>query len=290
MPRPLHPVVRVGLYLASLGVGMVLASVVAAPLVAALGGAIPPPMGVDVGGEVLDGAALALQLVGMVAAIGITCLFWQVVDGRSMVSIGLGAGGCARQLAGGFALGLGLMAVVFAAELLLGGYRVRGLGSLTLGASGLVIGAGGMFVGFVLVSVEEELIARGYLLQNLRDAWGTAAAVLLSSVLFAVAHLGNPGAGLSSSIGIFAAGLQLACAYLVSGRLWLPIGLHLSWNFFQGTVFGFPVSGIRTPSLLLLEPVGPGYLTGGEFGPEASLVGVSANLLGIAVLLIWRRR
>ena len=77
---------------------------------------------------------------------------------------------------------------------------------------------------------------------------------------------------------------------MVTRALWLPIGLHFAWNFFQGPVFGFPVSGTQTSTLLQLEPVGPELLTGGRFGPEASLVGVAAELLGIALLWWWASR
>ena len=65
------------------------------------------------------------------------------------------------------------------------------------------------------------------------------------------------------------------------------MGLHLSWNLFQGPIFGFPVSGLRTTGLVSLESVGPDLLTGSTFGPEASLVGVAVSLLGLAFL--WRR-
>jgi membrane protease YdiL (CAAX protease family) len=127
------------------------------------------------------------------------------------------------------------------------------------------------------------------MLQNLAQAWGLPAGLLISSVLFALGHLMNPGSGLLPIIGLSLAGLLMAIGYVVTRRLWLPIGLHLSWNFVQGPIFGFPVSGLPTPSLLRLERSGAPLLTGGEFGPEASLIGAAASLLGIVMLLAARR-
>jgi MYXO-CTERM domain-containing protein len=87
------------------------------------------------------------------------------------------------------------------------------------------------------------------------------------------------------------AGLLFAVAYLLTRNLWLPIALHFSWNYFQGPVFGFPVSGLRFPSLLALE-ISSGALpfSGGSFGPEGGLTGTLATLLGLAILWLWARR
>jgi membrane protease YdiL (CAAX protease family) len=109
-------------------------------------------------------------------------------------------------------------------------------------------------------------------------------------LLFALAHLANPGSSPVAVLGLFFAGLLLAAGYLATSRLWLPIGLHLSWNFCQGPVFGFPVSGFAAPSLLAVEPVGPEALTGGPFGPEASLIGILAELIGIGLIWLWAGR
>jgi hypothetical protein len=140
------------------------------------------------------------------------------------------------------------------------------------------------------VAINEELLARGYLLQTLAQGLGRPLAVFVSSSLFALGHLFNPNASPVAVAGLLFAGLLLASAYLVSGRLWLPIGLHQSWNFFLGPIFGFPVSGIGNGGLLRPMAVGPDLLSGGEFGPEASLIGVAAELLGMVVLWLLGRR
>src|SRR5581483_6741863 len=115
-------------------------------------------------------------------------------------------------------------------------------------------------------------------------------ALVASSVVFAALHLANPGAGVVSTLTLVVAGLLLGSAYLATRTLWLPMGLHFGWNFFQGPVFGFPVSGTEESTLLRLAPSGAPLLTGGRFGPEASVVGVGAEIVGIALLWLWASR
>ena len=119
----------------------------------------------------------------------------------------------------------------------------------------------------------------------LEEGTNTFWAVVLSSVVFGLAHIFNPNAGWISTLGIIAAGFFLAFGYLRTRQLWLPIGLHIGWNFFLGPVFGFPVSGLEPFHLLGLNVSGPDLITGGAFGPEAGLVGLVAQFFGVG--LIW---
>jgi membrane protease YdiL (CAAX protease family) len=86
------------------------------------------------------------------------------------------------------------------------------------------------------------------------------------------------------------AGLFLGLGFILTGELAIPIGLHMSWNFFQGSVFGFPVSGLNSAaSFIGIHQSGPDLFTGGVFGPEAGLVGLSALVLGSVVIVLWLR-
>ena len=144
---------------------------------------------------------------------------------------------------------------------------------------------------FVFVGWQEELLNRGYWLQNLADGIGLPLALVVSSILFAFAHLVNPNISAMGIVGLTAAGLFLAYGYLVTRQLWLPIGLHIGWNFFEGTVFGFPVSGTTDFfSLLNLSRNGPVLLTGGAFGPEAGLLQYPILLLGVWAIFRYTRR
>src|SRR3989337_826088 len=126
---------------------------------------------------------------------------------------------------------------------------------------------------FVVVSWQEELLSRGYWFQNLSEGLNPVWGVAISSILFALLHLVNPHMSVSAGLGLFAAGIFLAYARVRSGQLWLAMGLHTGWNFFEGTVFGFSVSGLENLSPLIVQSVaGPELFTGGAFGPEAGLV------------------
>jgi membrane protease YdiL (CAAX protease family) len=148
-----------------------------------------------------------------------------------------------------------------------------------------------VFIIFVLVGWSEELLSRGYHLQTIESGLNTFWAVVLSSVIFGILHLGNENSEsiLFVSIGIFLAGVFLAYGYLRTRQLWLPIGLHIGWNFFEGAVFGFPVSGMSTYQLMRITINGPELWTGGPFGPEAGLVLIPGLLLGFALIYIYTR-
>ncbi|NJL05338.1 MAG: CPBP family intramembrane metalloprotease [Chloroflexaceae bacterium] len=201
------------------------------------------------------------------------------------------------DLSFGLALGAGLMLLIFLIQLSLGwititGFAAAGTASMSFGpAWGLAL------LTFISVGIYEELISRGYLIKNMAEWFGgtharrgIVLAWVLSSAIFGVLHALNPNTTLTSTLMLLLAGLFLGLGYVLTGELAIPIGLHITWNFFQGNVFGFPVSGlpIRT-SLIAIEQGGPALWTGGEFGPEAGLLGLLAILLGCALTIGWVR-
>ena len=143
-----------------------------------------------------------------------------------------------------------------------------------------------MVILFGLVGWQEELISRGYWLQNLRAGLNLSLGVLLSSAFFALAHSFNPNLSWQAFLGLFLSGLFLAYGYLRTRQLWLPIGLHIGWNFFEGTMFGFPVSGQYFYQVIRQTVSGPDIITGGAFGPEGGLILLPALLLG-TVGIFW---
>jgi len=143
---------------------------------------------------------------------------------------------------------------------------------------------------FVTVGWQEELLSRGYWLQNLAEGLTMFWGMLISALLFALLHILNPHMSLAAGVGLFMSGLFLGYAYLRTRQLWLAIGLHTGWNFFEGTVFGFSVSGLDNLGPLIRQSVtGPELWTGGRFGPEAGLVLVPALLVGV-ILVTWYTR
>lgn len=146
------------------------------------------------------------------------------------------------------------------------------------------------FLIFVGVGWSEELLSRGYHLQTLASGLNLFWGVFISSAVFGLLHLGNPNATWLSAAGIFLAGLFFAYGYLRTRQLWLPIGMHLGWNFFEGVVFGFPVSGLDIYPLTRIQVHGPEIWTGGAFGPEAGLIVLPALLAGAALIYLYTHK
>ena len=142
---------------------------------------------------------------------------------------------------------------------------------------------------FILVGWNEELLCRGYQLQTIASGTNLFWGVILSSAIFGILHIFNPGANWASTLGIFLAGLFFAYAYVCTRQLWLPIGMHLGWNFFEGVVFGFPVSGLDIYPLTRIEVHGPELWTGGAFGPEAGLIVIPALIVGASLVYLYSR-
>ena len=235
----------------------------------------------------LTNAILALSTIVSLPAITLaTWIARRGLDRRSFRSLGLELGvGWSRDLLVGFAIPIPLFGLIYLFELGAGWLDFQSWGWAERGVLATAVGVLLMLLAFVAVGFYEELLFRGYYLQNLKDGINPATAVLASSAAFGLAHLGNLNASLTSTLGIFAAGLFLAFAWLRTQSLWLPIGIHIGWNFLQGPVFGFEVSGNSTPSLVRHVVNGPELITGGAFGPEAGLLVLPAMALGAG--LIW---
>ena len=196
----------------------------------------------------------------------------------------LRARGSVSAIAVGLALGIVLFSCVMAILWLAGAYRIAGLGRWQpLGLALLSALAGATF---------EEVIFRGFLFRLIAALGGNWAALGVTAALFGLAHIGNPGATWTSSLSIaIEAGILLGAAYAASGSLWLPIGIHAGWNFAEGPVFGMEVSGhTRAAGWIGGHLQGAEILTGGSFGPEASIVAVVVCLALAAFYLRGMRR
>lgn len=187
----------------------------------------------------------------------------------------------------GFLIPALLMGMVFVVEIIFGWttfeYWTWQNTNLQDVLSGVLLG----LTTFILVGFSEEILSRGYHLQNLRDGINLSWGLFLSSGMFAFLHSANPNSSWISTLGILFAGYFLAYGWLRTGQLWLSIGLHIGWNFFEGNIFGFPVSGMTTVRLIQHNTTGPEWLTGGAFGPEAGVIILPAMALGIFLLHLY---
>ncbi|WP_136520608.1 CPBP family intramembrane glutamic endopeptidase [Cellulomonas telluris] len=229
----------------------------------------------------VDGRWLPTLVLGIAAAaLALVVYRWVVARTEHRPVVEVAPTGAAGATARGVALGALVFTAVIATVAVLGGYRVEGPGSATT-ALGLV--------GFMTVAaVTEELLFRGVLFRVVEERAGTWGALVLTAVLFGAVHLTNPGASLWGGTAVaIEAGAMLAAAYAATRTLWLPIGIHLGWNLVASGVFGTEVSGNGTPQGLLDGATsGPVLLSGGAFGPEASLPAV---LAGVALTVVFLR-
>jgi hypothetical protein len=188
------------------------------------------------------------------------------------------------ELGAGFALGICLFSAVMLLLWGLGVFRPVGLGSVAV--------VGGALLLSILGATLEEILFRGLLFRLSETLIGTWGALAFTALFFGAAHAFNKGATIGSTVAIaLEAGVLLGAAYAATGRLWLPIGLHIGWNFAEGGLYGMSVSGgSARPSLIHGTLQGPMFLTGGAFGPEASLVAVVVCLVPAAFLLALATR
>jgi membrane protease YdiL (CAAX protease family) len=139
---------------------------------------------------------------------------------------------------------------------------------------------------FAALTIGEELIFRSFFINGLKLYLQSATLIItITALFFSVVHWFNEGSTVISAISAFLGGLMYAFAFIKTEKLWLPIGLHFSWNFFQSLVYGFPVSGFVFDGLFEVNIVGPQLWTGGEYGPEGGLIGIIARI--IVLFAIW---
>ncbi|MDA3914137.1 type II CAAX endopeptidase family protein [Oleiagrimonas sp.] len=180
----------------------------------------------------------------------------------------------------GLALGVVLLSVVMGVLALAGSFHVLGTGGdVHWLAAILSVGLG--------AGISEEIFFRGALFRIVEEGLGTWIALLVSALAFGAIHLGNANATLWSGLAIaIEAGILFGLVYHVTRSLWLCMGLHAAWNMMEGPVFGTSVSGLTPHGWLKSSLTGPDWLSGGPFGPEASLVTVACCLLLSLVFVV----
>jgi len=241
--------------------------------------------GVALGLEAKIGALPSTAIAAIVAALGAWAAYtFYVRRFEDLPATEFGRSGAGLELAAGLALGLAVFTAAISTLSAMGVYRITGLGTAQALVLPVLLSVG--------AAVLEETVFRGVLFR-LVEAWGgTSMGLAVSSALFGLGHAMNPQATLIGVVAIvFEAGIMLAAAFMLTRRLWLAIGLHAGWNIAEGGIFGVRVSGLPSRGLLNGELVGPEWLTGGEFGAEASFVAViyCVALGGLLLAMAVRR-
>ncbi len=215
-----------------------------------------------------------------VSAIGLLLIYWLFVrwmEHRPVHELSLARAPLAIPT--GVLIGLGLFTTTIAILSLMGIAHVGAFnpGQALLAAINMAI----------LSAIGEEIIFRGVVYRIFEEMFGTFIALVVSAGFFGLIHMGNRGATVTSGIAIaLEAGLLLAASYALVRNLWLPIGLHFGWNFAESGIFGSVVSGKAFKGLFSTTLTGPDMLTGGTFGPEASVVAVAVCAAAALVILV----
>ncbi len=224
-----------------------------------------------------------LALSMLLATIAVVAMFREWVDRESFRSLGFKLKNAGKELAIGTLLGIVMITAGFV--LLVSMKEIAWTGT-NPDLSSLLLSV----VLFLAVAFNEELIFRGYILSNLMCSMNRYVALAVTSLLFSLVHLGNDSFSWFSFLTILLAGLLLGLPYIYTKSLWLPVALHFSWNFFQGTIFGFNVSGNREYSLITQTREADTLMNGGAFGFEGSILSVIFLLTAFCALWIYYSR
>ena len=217
------------------------------------------------------------------AAVAVAGYRWFVMRLERRPITELALAGAGRELWRGLGIGVLLVVATYSVLLASGAFIITGAA-----APGVLLKP---FPEQVMVAVFEEIVFRAIVFGMLQKFWGTKIALGVSTVIFVVAHMPNEGFSVLGAAMTAAASLALSGAYLLSGRLWLPISMHFAWNYFSDAVFAVPVSGHLARGWLQVATSGPAWLSGGTYGIEGSIVtGITWSMAAIVLLTIAHRR
>lgn len=219
-----------------------------------------------------------LQFFNLIGTFIVLRLMMRFIDREPFINLGFHTKGRIPDVVIGTLLGLGIMACAFVVLQSFGFITVEEVDFI--GSDFLLL-----VLLFVFVAFAEEMLLRGYVLKNLMLSMNKYVALLVSALVFSVMHALNPNFSWVTLLSLFLAGIGLGATYIYTKNLWFPIAYHFSWNFFQSLV-GFNVSGLDIYSVIVTENSGPDLLTGGAFGLEGSILGIIAEVLVVAGIIL----
>ena len=217
---------------------------------------------------------MVCQLLGTLFTVW---LFQKFINREPFTSIGLEFSGYKDDFVSGLLLGVGLIVLGFGTLYI---FNFLSVASIQFSLIDQLF----YLSLFAVVSLNEEIAIRGYILQNLSSSFNKYIALVLSSLVFMIMHIGNPNMSAVPLFNLFLAGLLLGVYCIHKNNLWFPIGAHITWNYFQGPVLGFEVSGNDVDSIFIQSLDGSELITGGEFGFEGSIILTVFMIIGIVYL------
>ncbi len=210
----------------------------------------------------------------------VTYAFRVGIDNLPFATVGLQFKNVLGNLLSGATYAIGILGLSFGILYLLGAVQIEAVQFEPVGLLGYLLL-------FLLAALVEELVVRGYMIPLIAKDFHFMGAIIISSLVFAALHMANAHFTWLSFANIFLGGYLLGLIFYKKQELYTPLGLHWIWNYFQGNVLGFGVSGFQVESILSVSQSGPDWLSGGEFGLEGSVV-TTVLLLIVSVYLTYK--
>lgn len=216
-------------------------------------------------------------------------IFWvKVIEKNSLSSLGFVKRNWLKYLGWGILISLLQMGVIALV------YQVGGIGTFELNELSLepILFILGLFPFWLLQGGTEEVATRGWLLTRIAARSNLPLAIAISSSLFGILHLGNAGVTFLSLLNIILDGVLAALLFIYTDSIWLVVAQHGTWNYVQGNLLGFQVSGTGANASIFSFTMGsgPDWLTGGEFGAEGSIITTLVLLLSVVIVYLLGER
>ena len=227
---------------------------------------------------------MLIELLSLVPLFIVTFLFRRYLDRKTFISLGFSLKGKGVDFLFGLLVAVAIYAIGSTVLVITGNIQFSKPG---IGIQTLLLNV----VTFTVVAITEELMVRGYILNNLLSSTNKYLALTISSVIFAAMHGLNSGITVLAMINLFLAGILLGAVYIFTQNLWYAISLHFFWNLIEGPVLGYYVSGNATESFLSAKPLGSPLLSGGDFGFEGSIVcTILSAMLALAIIIYCEKK
>lgn len=212
-------------------------------------------------------------------------IFWvKFIEKNSLSSLGFVKKNWLKYLGWGILLSLLQMGVIALV------YQVSGIGTFELNELSLepILFILGLFPFWLLQGGTEEVATRGWLLTRIAARTNLSLAIAISSSLFGILHLGNAGVTFLSLLNIILDGVLAGLLFICTDSIWLVVAQHGTWNYVQGNLLGFQVSGTGADASIFSFTMGsgPDWLTGGEFGAEGSII--TTLVLLVSLVIVYR--
>lgn len=228
-----------------------------------------------------------LFILQNVAIILVVWVYWKLLDKRPIRDLGLiNIKKGYKDLIMGLIFGAISMTIVFAVLVISGSSKLV----TPLSTPNVSISLLSGFIMFIFVGFGEEIFSRGYCLTVLKQTDRMWVPLVVSSIIFSLMHIGNSNVSIIGLLNIFLVGVLFAYMTIKSHNIWMAIGYHITWNYFQGNIFGFEVSGTAAEGLYSTRPVVENIINGGKFGPEGGLIATVVILLGFVFIKIINNR